>query len=124
DACRPMTVSGRAPRRSWPGFPALQAAPDAPRAPGDRVLRTDKPVWLHQGSVRPPVAESTFYQLQTSTVLLLLLAFYGGTFLMSRRIALKDESVDGYMNSNGAVGYGISAASMTATWIWAASFYA
>nr|WP_255527481.1 MULTISPECIES: sodium:solute symporter family protein [unclassified Luteimonas] len=28
------------------------------------------------------------------------------------------------MTSNGAVGYGISAASMTATWIWAASFYA
>ncbi|MEN1941157.1 sodium:solute symporter family protein [Luteimonas sp. MJ174] len=70
------------------------------------------------------MADLTFYQLQTPTVLLLMLAFYGGTFLMSTRIARKDENVDGYMNSNGAVGFGISAASMTATWIWAASFYA
>ena len=53
-----------------------------------------------------------------------MLAFYGGTFLMSTRIARKSENVDGYMNSNGAVGFGVSAASMTATWIWAASFYA
>ena len=70
------------------------------------------------------MADQTFYQLQTSTVLLLMLAFYGGTFLLSTRIARKDESVDGYMTSNGAVGFGFSAASMTATWIWAASFYA
>jgi len=66
----------------------------------------------------------SFYQLQTSTVVLLLLAFYGGTFLLSMRIGRKSENVDGYMNSTGAVGFGISAASMTATWIWAASFYA
>ena len=65
-----------------------------------------------------------FYQLQTSTALLLLFAFYGGTFLMSTRIGRRHENVDGYMNANGAVGFGISAASMTATWIWAASFYA
>ena len=65
-----------------------------------------------------------FYQLQTSTTLLLLFAFYGGTFLMSTRIGRRHENVDGYMNANGAVGFGISAASMTATWIWAASFYA
>ncbi len=64
-----------------------------------------------------------FYQLQTSTALLLF-AFYGGTFLMSTRIGRRHENVDGYMNANGAVGFGISAASMTATWIWAASFYA
>ena len=70
------------------------------------------------------MADPSFYQLQTPTVLLLLIAFYGGTFLMSRRIALKDENVDGYMTSNGAIGFGVSAASMTATWIWAASFYA
>lgn len=70
------------------------------------------------------MADQPFYQLQTSTVLLLLLAFYGGTFLMSTRIARKDENADGYMTSNGAIGYGMSAASMTATWIWAASFYA
>ena len=66
----------------------------------------------------------SFYQLQTPTVLLLLLAFYGGTFLLSMRIGRKSENVDGYMNSTGAVGFGVSAASMTATWIWAASFYA
>ena len=70
------------------------------------------------------MADFSFYQLQTPTVLLLLLAFYGGTFLMSTRIGRKNENVDGYMTSNGAVGFGISAASMTATWIWAASFYA
>src|SRR5690606_20258985 len=47
-----------------------------------------------------------------------------GTFLMSTRIGRKNENVDGYMASNGRVGFGVSAASMTATWIWAASFYA
>lgn len=65
-----------------------------------------------------------FHQLQSSTVLLLLLAFYGGTFLLSTRIGRRKENVDGYMTSNSAVGFGVSAASMTATWIWAASFYA
>ena len=70
------------------------------------------------------MADQTFYQLQTSTVLILMLAFYGGTFLLSTRIARKNESADGYMTSNGAIGFGFSAASMTATWIWAASFYA
>ncbi|NLA67339.1 MAG: sodium:solute symporter family protein [Gammaproteobacteria bacterium] len=79
---------------------------------------------LRPGSFRLPVADLTFYQLQTSTVLLLMLAFYGGTFLMSTRIARRNENADGYMTSNGAIGFGISAASMTATWIWAASFYA
>ena len=43
---------------------------------------------------------------------------------MSTRIGRRHENVDGYMTSNGAVGFGVSAASMTATWIWAASFYA
>ncbi len=68
--------------------------------------------------------ESTFYELETLTVVLLLLGFYGGTFLMSTLIGQKKENVDSYMTSNSAVGFGISAASMTATWIWAASFYA
>src|SRR5690606_11816896 len=62
--------------------------------------------------------------LQTSTTLLLLLAFYGGTFFMSTRIGRRHENVDGYMTAGGSVGFGVSAASMTATWIWAASFYA
>ncbi|QOW22313.1 sodium:solute symporter family protein [Novilysobacter avium] len=65
-----------------------------------------------------------FNQLQSSTVLLLLLAFYGGTFLISTRIGRRKENVDGYMTSSSQVGFGVSAASMTATWIWAASFYA
>src|SRR5690606_20599565 len=49
---------------------------------------------------------------------------YGLTFLMALRIGAKKENVDGYMVANGAIGFGMSAASMTATWIWAASFYA
>lgn len=65
-----------------------------------------------------------YYQFTTTTALLLLLAFYGGTFLMSLLVRQKNENVDGYMVSSGEVGFGISAASMTATWIWAASFYA
>lgn len=68
--------------------------------------------------------EGISYQFSTGTVLALLAAFYGGTFLMSLFINRKSESVDGYMVSSGQVGFGISAASMTATWIWAASFYA
>lgn len=63
-------------------------------------------------------------QLSITTVLLLLFAFYGLTFLMSLRIGKKKESADGYMVSNSSIGFGMSAASMTATWIWAASFYA
>ncbi|WP_220811435.1 sodium:solute symporter family protein [Variovorax sp. UMC13] len=68
--------------------------------------------------------DAFLFQLSTTTVILLMLAFYGLTFLMSLRIGKKKESVDGYMVSNNAIGFGMSAASMTATWIWAASFYA
>ncbi|MDF2095950.1 sodium:solute symporter family transporter [Aquibaculum arenosum] len=57
-------------------------------------------------------------------MLLLLAGFYGGTFLLSLLVRHKKENVDGYMVSSGRVGFGIAAASMTATWIWAASFYA
>ncbi|KRW73877.1 sodium:solute symporter family protein [Stutzerimonas nitrititolerans] len=64
------------------------------------------------------------FQLSTTTVVLLLFGFYGLTFLMALRIGAKKENVDGYMVANGAIGFGMSAASMTATWIWAASFYA
>ncbi|MCQ4309802.1 sodium:solute symporter family protein [Pseudomonas stutzeri] len=64
------------------------------------------------------------YQLALPTVLLLLLGFYGLTFFLSTRIGQKEENVDSYMVSNNSVGFGMSAASMTATWIWAASFYA
>ncbi|NYT66165.1 sodium:solute symporter family protein [Alcaligenaceae bacterium] len=68
--------------------------------------------------------ETAFFQLSTSTALLLLVGFYGLTFLMSILIGQKNENVDGYMVSSSAVGFGLSAASMIATWIWAASFYA
>lgn len=68
--------------------------------------------------------EAEFFQLSTSTTLLLLIGFYGLTFLMTLMIGQKNENVDGYMVSNSAVGFGLSAASMIATWIWAASFYA
>ncbi len=67
--------------------------------------------------------ESTFFQFSTTTVLLLLIGFYGLTFLLSTVVSKNANNVDGYMVSSGAVGFGISAASMTATWIWAASFY-
>src|SRR5690606_23416388 len=50
--------------------------------------------------------------------------FYGFSFLMTLRIGKKEECADGYMTSNGAIGFGMSAASMTATWVWAASIYA
>ena len=68
--------------------------------------------------------QSTFYQLSGTTAMLLLVGFYGLTFLMSLMIGKKKENVDSYMVSNNAVGFGLSAASMIATWIWAASFYA
>jgi Na+/proline symporter len=68
--------------------------------------------------------ESVFFQLSATTAILLLAGFYGATFLMSLFIGEKHENVDGFMVSNNAVGFGLSAASMIATWIWAASFYA
>ncbi|MDG3014016.1 sodium:proline symporter [Corynebacteriales bacterium D3-21] len=43
---------------------------------------------------------------------------------MTLTIREKKENADGFMVSNGAVGFGLSSSSMTATWIWAASFYA
>lgn len=64
------------------------------------------------------------FQLSAVTTALLLIGFYGITFLMTLTIRQKKENVDGFMVSNNAVGFGISAASMTATWVWAASFYA
>lgn len=66
----------------------------------------------------------SLYQFSTPTVILLLLAFYGGTYLLTLGIRRKHEDADAFMVSNHRVGFGIGAASMTATWIWAASFYA
>ncbi|WP_245190337.1 sodium:solute symporter family protein [Leucobacter exalbidus] len=53
-----------------------------------------------------------------------MVLFFGGSLYMSIRISKKRENADGYMTGGGKIGFGISAASMTATWIWAASMYA
>ncbi len=65
-----------------------------------------------------------FYQFSTLTVLALLVFFYGGTYLLTLLIKEKKENTDAFMVSNHQIGFGLGAASMTATWIWAASFYA
>ncbi|GEN24417.1 sodium:proline symporter [Halomonas cupida] len=67
---------------------------------------------------------ASLHQFSTLTVILLMLAFYGGTYLLTLGIRKKKEDADAFMVSNHRVGFGIGAASMTATWIWAASFYA
>jgi Na+/proline symporter len=63
-------------------------------------------------------------QLGAVTIGILLILFYGGTFVISSRIGKRQESADGYMTAGNKIGFGISAASMTATWIWASSMYA
>jgi len=63
-------------------------------------------------------------QFSPLVVLLMLAAFYGGTFLLSLLIRKEDESTDAYMVANQEIGIGLASSSMTATWIWAASFYA
>lgn len=68
--------------------------------------------------------EASLHQFSTATVLLILFAFYGGTYLMTLLIKKKNEDADEFMVSNRSVDFGMGAASMTATWIWAASFYA
>ncbi|MFC4371634.1 sodium:solute symporter family protein [Citricoccus nitrophenolicus] len=70
----------------------------------------------------PPAQE--FNQLGILAVVLLLILFYGGTMWMSVGISRKKENADGYMTAGNNIGFGISAASMTATWIWASSMYA
>ncbi len=59
-----------------------------------------------------------------ATAIGLIVFFYGGTFWVSSRIGKKQENADDYMTAGNNVGFGISAASMTATWIWASSMYA
>jgi Na+/proline symporter len=67
--------------------------------------------------------EENFYQFSTVTVLALLAFFYGGTYLLTLLIKKKKENTDAFMVSNHQIGFGLGATSMTATWIWAASFY-
>ncbi|MET3052159.1 sodium:solute symporter family protein [Pseudomonas alkylphenolica] len=68
--------------------------------------------------------ETAFFQLSATSAILLLVGFYGATFLLSLLIREKNENVDGFIVAKSAVGFGLSSASMIATWIWAASFYA
>lgn len=70
------------------------------------------------------MTENIGFQFSLSATLILLFGFYGLSFLMTLLISRKNETADGYMTSNNNIGFGFSAASMTATWIWAASFYA
>jgi Na+/proline symporter len=63
-------------------------------------------------------------QFSIPLVVALLVIFYGGTFWVSTQIGKKKENADGYMTAGNNLGFGISAASMTATWIWASSMYA
>ncbi len=56
--------------------------------------------------------------LGIATIILLLLLFYGLTMVMSMRISRGKENADEYMTAGHNIGFGISAASMTATWIW------
>src|SRR5690606_4742634 len=63
-------------------------------------------------------------QLGTPLTLRLLLLFFGMTFFISVSIGKKKENADNYMTAGNNVGLGVSAASMTATWIWASSLYA
>ena len=66
----------------------------------------------------------SLFQFSALTIILLLLAFYGGTYLLSLLIKKDKETTSGFMVAGHGVGFGMGAASMTATWIWAASFYA
>jgi Na+/proline symporter len=63
-------------------------------------------------------------QLGGPTTVALLVLVLGGTFLVSLSIGRKRENADDYMTAGNNVGFGVSAASMTATWIWASSMYA
>ncbi len=62
--------------------------------------------------------------LSTATVVVLLILFYGITLYVALRIRRKKENADAYMTAGNRVGFGVAAASMTATWIWASSLYA
>src|SRR5699024_8675405 len=65
-----------------------------------------------------------FYQFSTPVVLLMLAVFYGGTHFMTLMIRKEEENTDAYMVADESLGIGFASSSMTATWIWAASFYA
>lgn len=68
--------------------------------------------------------EIQLHQLGGPLTVALLAVFFGGTMLVSMAISRRKENADDYMTAGNSIGLGISAASMTATWIWAASMYA
>ena len=68
--------------------------------------------------------EIQLHQLGGPLTIALLAVFFGGTMLVSMAISRRKENADDYMTAGNSIGLGISAASMTATWIWAASMYA
>lgn len=63
-------------------------------------------------------------RLNGPTTIVILVAFFGSMLYVVRKIAKKQEDADAYMTAGNRVGFGISAGSMTATWIWASSMYA
>src|SRR5690606_32809883 len=87
---------------------------------GEKISKIARAIDV-EGSAVPA---QDFVQFSTPVTLVLLAVFYGGTFLLTLLIGRRDENVDAYMVSTQRVGFGFSAASMTATWVWAASFYA
>jgi Na+/proline symporter len=77
-----------------------------------------------ENGIRMEENGGVFTQLGGVMTIALLLVFFGGTFIITMLIRKKKENADGYMTAGNKVGFGISAASMTATWIWASSMYA
>lgn len=67
--------------------------------------------------------QDEIFQLSTAGILVVLVVFYALMIGLTTLIARRRENVDAYMVSNRNVGFGLAAASMTATWIWAASYY-
>lgn len=64
----------------------------------------------------PPSSDTShLVQLGFPGLVLLLVLFYGGTMLMSVAISKRKENADDYMTAGNRIGFGISAASMTAT---------
>ena len=86
------------------------------RAALPQARRVERTVFL------VPAVELT--QLSGVITIGLLVLFFGGTLTISIAISRKRENADDYMTAGNKLGFGISAASMTATWIWAASMYA